>query len=310
MSKQEPEQFRVERSRKAAFTFTPYALLTPVLVVLAAVIAWPLINLLIMSFQKYGREQAFGKPPEFVGFDNYIRVLSDAQFWSVLSRSFLFCLVCASLTMLISTLLALMMTRLSTPFRLLMSIGLLLAWAMPALTATVVWGWMFDTNYGVVNYVLTNWFGLDFGQHSWLINPVSFFFVAAIIVIWGAVPFATFTIYAGLTQVPEEVVEASKLDGASAFEGFRFIVFPFLKPIFVVVAILQIIWDLRVFTQIFALQDIGGLKEKTSTLGVYIYRVSLSGEYGIGGAIAVITVLILMAISLYYVRQSIQEEEL
>jgi N,N'-diacetylchitobiose transport system permease protein len=86
---------------------------------------------------------------------------------------------------------------------------------------------------------------------------------------------------------------------------------PYLKSIFLVVTILQVIWDLRVFTQIFALQGIGGIKEQTSTLGVYIYQVSIgSGQYGIGGAIAVITVIIMMAISMYYVRQSIKEEEL
>ena len=74
---------------------------------------------------------------------------------------------------------------------------------------------------------------------------------------------------------------------------------------------MQVIWDLRVFTQIFALQGIGGIRDQTSTLGVYIYQTSLAGgEYGTGGAIAVITVLILMAISIYYVRQTLKEEEL
>ncbi|MCS4276583.1 N,N'-diacetylchitobiose transport system permease protein [Mycetocola sp. BIGb0189] len=291
--------------------FTPYSLLVPSIVVLGVVIGWPLINLIIMSFQKFGRAQVFGAPPEWIGFGNYAKVLGDPTFWEVLGRSLLFCLVCVVITMVLGTLIAMMMTRLTKFFRLLLSVGLLLAWAMPALTATIVWGWIFDTDYGVINNVLVNVFGLDFHQHSWLIDPVSFFFVAAIIVIWGAVPFVTFTVYAGLSQVPDEVLEAASLDGAGYLARFRLIVFPYLKSIFVVVTILQIIWDLRVFTQIYALQGIGGIKEQTSTLGVYIYQTSLgSGEYGIGGAIAVITVIILMAISLYYVRQSIKEEEL
>ncbi len=297
--------------RKKARQLTPYMLLVPATVVLIAVIGWPLLQLLIMSFQEFGRAQVFGAPAPFIGFDNYTKILSDQQFWNVLMRSFLFCAVCVVATMVLGTLIALMMMRLHRFFRLVMSVGLLLAWAMPALTATIVWGWIFDTDYGVVNNVLTNAFGLDFVQHSWLIDPVSFFFVAAVIVVWGAVPFVAFTVYAGLTQVPDEVLEAAQLDGASYTQRFRLIIMPYLKSIFLVVTILQVIWDLRVFTQIFALQGIGGIKEQTSTLGVYIYQVSIgSGQYGIGGAIAVITVIIMMAISMYYVRQSIKEEEL
>ena len=127
----------------------------------------------------------------------------------------------------------------------------------------------------------------------------------------GAVPFVAFALYAGLTQVPDEVLEASQLDGAGGVQQFRLIVFPYLKPIFLITTILQIIWDLKVFTQIFALQDIGGIREQTNTLGVYIYQVSIAGgDFGTGGAIAVITAIILMSVSLYYIRQTVKEEEL
>lgn len=299
---------RKDRPRRR---FTPYTLLVPSLVILGLVIGWPLIQLFIMSFQDYGRAQVFGAPAPFIGFDNYIAVLTDQMFWDVLFRSFAFAAVNVGVTMLLGTLIALLLNALNKYFRLFLSIGLLLAWAMPALTSTIVWGWMFDTGYGVVNYALTHWFGLDFIGHSWLINPLSFFFVATLIIVWGAVPFVAFTVYAGLTQVPDEVLEAAQLDGASGYQRFRLIVVPYLRSIFLVVFILQVIWDLRVFTQIFALQGIGGIKEQTSTLGVYIYQVSLSsGEFGLGGAIAVIMVIIMMGISLYYVRQSMKEEEL
>jgi N,N'-diacetylchitobiose transport system permease protein len=291
--------------------FTPYALLVPASVVLLIVVGWPLVQLFVISFQEFGRAQVFGAPAPFIGIDNYTKVLGDPAFWNVMVRSILFCLVNVVVTMVGGTLVALLMTRLNRFFRVLMSVGLLLAWAMPALTATIVWGWMFDTSYGVVNYALTHFLGLDFQSHSWLINPLSFFFVATLIVVWGAIPFVAFTVYAGLTQIPDEILEAAQLDGAGSVQRFRLIVFPYLKSIFLVVTILQVIWDLRVFTQIYALQGIGGIREQTSTLGVYIYQVALgSGEYGIGGAIAVITVFFMMAISLYYVRQSLKEEQL
>lgn len=292
--------------------FTPYALLGPAILVLAAIVGWPLIQLVVTSFQEFGRAQVFGAPPAWVWFDNYVDVLTDPVFWGVLIRSLVFAAACVVITMVLATLIALMMTRLNTGFRLVLTVGMLLAWAMPALTATIVWGWMFDTAYGVVNHVLVNWFGMEeFHQHSWLIDPLSFFFVAGIIIVWGAIPFAAFTLYAGLTQVPEEVIEAAQLDGAGAFARFRLIVFPYLKPIFLIVTILQVIWDIRVFTQIFALQDIGGITAQTNTLGTYIFQTSIAGgDFGHGGAIAVLTAILLMAISIYYIRQVLKEEEL
>jgi N,N'-diacetylchitobiose transport system permease protein len=303
----DPRGFR-RRSRRAGFT--PLVLIVPACLILIAVIGWPLVQLFVMSFQEFGRAQVFGRDAPFVGFENYQRVLGDPQFWAVLGRSLLFCLANVVTAMTLGTLVALLMNRVHTFFKVLVSVGLLLAWAMPALTATIVWGWMFDTQYGVVNFLLEGVSGQDFTNHSWLIDPVSFFVVATIIVTWGAVPFVAFTIYAGLTQVPDEVLEASQLDGAGAWQRFRLIVFPYLRSIFVVVIILQVIWDLRVFTQIFALQGIGGIKEQTSTLGVYIYQTSIGGgDYGTGGAIAVIMVLLMVAISVFYVRRSLTQEE-
>ncbi|GAA2240447.1 sugar ABC transporter permease [Herbiconiux moechotypicola] len=302
-----PDEPRRSRPRGR---FTPLLLLVPACLILIAIIGWPLVQLFVMSFQEFGRAQVFGMPAPFVGFENYQRVLGDPQFWAVLGRSILFCLANVVTAMTLGTLIALLMNRVNRFFKVLVSVGLLLAWAMPALTATIVWGWMFDTQYGVVNYLLEAVSGQDFTNHSWLIDPFSFFVVATIIVTWGAVPFVAFTIYAGLTQVPGEVLEASQLDGAGAWQRFRLIVFPYLRSIFVVVIILQVIWDLRVFTQIFALQGIGGIKEQTSTLGVYIYQTSIGGgDYGTGGAIAVIMVLLMVAISVFYVRRSLKEEE-
>lgn len=309
----QPEPQRPDRRRRRrAGGLTPYALLVPASIVLAAIVGWPLVQLLITSMQEFGRAQVFGAPPEWVWFDNYVSVLTDPEFYAVLGRSLMFAAACVVITMVLGTLIALLLQRLPKGFRLLLSLGLLLAWAMPPLSATIVWGWMFDTDYGVVNSVLVNTFGLEqYAQHSWLIEPLSFFLVAGVIIVWGAVPFVAFALYAGLTQVPDEVLEAAQLDGTGPLKRFRFITFPYLKPIFLITTILQIIWDLKVFTQIFALQDIGGIRELTNTLGVYIYQVSIAGgDFGTGGAIAVITAIILMSISLYYVRQTVKEEEL
>ena len=212
--------------------------------------------------------------------------------------------------MILGVLVALLLNRLGKVLRTFVSVGLLLAWAMPPLSATIVWGWIFDTQYGVLNYILTNWFGLDFEGHSWLIDPLSFFFVAAIIIVWGAVPFVAFTrlrgAHAGSGRGARGGAARRRRRRQALLPGRRAV----HQPILMIVTILQVIWDLRVFTQIYALQSIGGLAEQTNTLGVYIYRVSLgSGDFGIGGAISVILVLLLVAVSIFYVRQSVKEDD-
>lgn len=292
------------------FDATPLALLIPSLIMLVVFIGWPLVQLVIMSFQEYGREQIFGAPADFIGIDNYLRVLGDAEFWTVLARSIGLCVVSVAATMVLGVSIALMMKALGKVMRTVVSVGLLLAWAMPALTATIVWGWIFDTEYGLVNYFLTQVTGESWQGHSWLSDPLSFFAVAAIIITWGAVPFVAFSTYAGLTQVPDEVMEAASLDGAGGWQRFRLIVVPYVRSILIVLLILQIIWDLRVFAQIYALQTIGGVRADTNTIGVYIYSVSMAtGDLGSGGAIAVILVLILLAISAYYIRTMLKTED-
>jgi len=296
--------------RRRPFDGTPLVLLLPALLMLVVFIGWPLLQLIIMSFQKYGREQIFGAPPSFVGLDNYVRVLTDSEFWVVLGRSVGLMLVSVVATMVFGVAIAVMMKSLGKVMRTVVSVGLLLAWAMPALTATIVWGWIFDTSYGLVNYLLTQITGQNWIGHSWLSDPLSFFGVAAIIITWGAIPFVAFSTYAGLTQVPDEVLEAASLDGSSAWQRFRHIVVPYVRSILLVLLILQVIWDLRVFAQIYALQTIGGVRADTNTIGVYIYSVSMAtGDLGSGGAIAVILVIVLLAISAYYIRSMLKTED-
>ncbi|MFV2144363.1 MULTISPECIES: carbohydrate ABC transporter permease [Isoptericola] len=300
-----PQELRTKKSSPF-----PYALLTPALAVLAVLVAWPILKLLVTSFQEYGRAQAFGAPPEWVGLDNYVEVLTSGEFYAVLARSVGFMVVAVVLTMTLGTLVALLMIRLGKAMRMLVTVGLLLAWAMPALSTVMVWGWMFDTRYGVVNYLLTQVTGSDWAGHSWLIEPLSFFLVLGLIVVWMGVPFIAFTMYAGLTQVPVETLEASQLDGANARQRFFQIQVPFVRSIIIVLIVLSVIWDLRVFAQVYALQGIGGLYEKTSTLGVWIYQKgTASGDFGFAAAAAVVMVFIMLLISLYYVRQTLKEDD-
>lgn len=289
----------------------PWLFLVPSLAVLAAITGYPLVRMLWLSVHEYERAQLLGVPARFVGLDNYTATLTDARFWTVTARSFAFMVVCVVLTITLGTLVALLLMKLGKAMRLVLSVGLLLAWAMPPLAAMLVWGWMFDSQYGVVNHLLTRLGSTSWMGHSWLIDPASFFAVATLVVVWGAIPFVAFTLYAGFTQVPGEVIEAAQLDGASARQRFFGVQVPYVRSIYVVLIVLSMIWDLKVFTQIFVLQGIGGIKSETSTLGVYIYEMGMAqGHYGAASAIAVIFTVLMLVISAYYVRATVKEEEL
>jgi len=283
----------------------PYLLLLPALLALVLMLGFPLIRLVTLSLQDFGLKQQFGAPAEWVGLKNFREILSDDQFWQVLRRTIVFCAVNVMLTMVLGLAIAMLLNRLGKWMRLLTMTGLMLAWSMPALTATVIWQWIFDTQYGIANWL----FGRQ-GQ-SWLSNPLTFYFVATIIVVWMGIPFVAFTLYAGLTQIPSETMEAASIDGATPWQRFRDIVVPSLKPILLILTSLSVLWDFRVFTQIYVLQSAGGINRDTNLLGVYAYRTSIgSSHFDRGAAIAIVMVLITVLLTLVYLRSMVRQEEL
>jgi N,N'-diacetylchitobiose transport system permease protein len=298
------------RRRRRRASGLPYLMLAPACVALVFMLGYPLLRLAVMSFQQFGLKQQFGAPAPWVGLENFRSIFTDDYFWTVLWRTLIFCGVNVMLTMVLGLAIATLLDKLHRGMRLLVSIGLMLAWAMPALTATVVWQWLFDTQYGLVNWLLTR-LGGDYSSHSWLSEPLSFLAVATIIVVWMGVPFVAFTLYAGMTQVPSDVLEAAAIDGAGPWQRFRDVTVPFLKPILLILTALSVLWDFRVFTQVYVLQRAGGINRDTNLLGVYAYRISIGGNrFDTGAAIAIVMVAITMLLTLVYLREMARQEEL
>src|SRR4051812_13943231 len=283
----------------------PYLLLLPALLALVLMLGFPLIRLVTLSLQDFGLKQQFGAPAEWVGLKNFREIFADDEFWRVLRRTVVFCAVNVMLTMVLGLAIAMLLQRLGKWMRLLTMTGLMLAWSMPALTATVIWQWIFDTQYGIANWL----FGRQ-GQ-SWLSNPLTFYFVATIIVVWMGIPFVAFTLYAGLTQIPSETMEAAAIDGATQWQRFRDIVVPSLKPILLILTSLSVLWDFRVFTQVYVLQRAGGITRDTNVLGVYAYRISIgANQFDKGAAVAIVMVAITVLMTMFYLRSMTQVEEL
>jgi len=288
--------------------FTPYMLLLPATVIVLLAMAYPVVWQLITSMQHFGLSQQFGAAPEWVWFDNYITLFTDPTTWLVVGRSVAFCLVTAAVTMLVGIGMALLMQAVSTWARISLQIAMLLAWATPVVAAMTIWNWIFDWRRGLINWLLSS-MGLPFEGHNWLENPLSFFGVALIIVVWMSVPFVAFSVYAGLTQVPGEVLEAAQMDGATPWQRLRLIIVPIIKPVLGIVLLLQLIWDLRVFSQIKMLQDRGSIASQTDVLGTYIYQVGIgSSDFAMASAMSIFVLLLTIALSWFYVRNLIKED--
>lgn len=294
---------------RARRTPLPYGLLVPAVAALGLALGYPLVRQVVLSLQEFGLAQQFGRPPTWIGLRNYRELVTDPYLWQVAVRSVVFCLVNAAITLAIGVGIALLMRHMAKPVRLLVQSSMLLAWAMPVIAALTVWQWLFDSRHGVINWLLTK-AGSDHTGHSWLIEPLSFFFVATVIVVWMSVPFVAFTVYAALTQVPEELVEAAEIDGAGPWQRLRAVILPSVRGVLLVVALLQVIWDLRVFTQIYVLQQAGGITRDTNLLGTYIYRLGIGGgDFGMAAAVAIFMLALTVLLTAPYVRTMLRQEE-
>jgi len=298
------------RSRPRRRSAVPYVLVVPALVALLLGLGYPLVWQVSTSFKKFGLAQQFGKPPEWVGLANFADLVGNGTFWAVLIRSLVFCVVTAVVTVVIGVLIAQLMNAVGRVTRLVLQISMLLAWAMPVAAATTVFIWLVDRRRGVVNYLLDKIPGIDTNRFDWLAHPGTFFLVASVLIVWMSVPFVSFAVYAGLTQVSGEVMEAAALDGAGAWQRFWRIIVPMLRTVFAIVLLLQLIWDLRVFAQITLLQDAGSKAGDFDLLGTYVYKLgAAANDYGMASAVAIVVLVITLAVSWVYVRELLKEDE-
>jgi N,N'-diacetylchitobiose transport system permease protein len=288
----------------------PYLLVAPVLLVVGAILGYPLYKLLTLSFQQYGLAELIQRKGTWIGFDNYESVLRDEIFWDTLVRTVVFTAACVGLTIGVGSLLALLLVRVSTWVRILLTAALVLVWSMPPVVAVQVWYWMTNFDNGVSNYLMTRLLPGDFSQHDWYATTFSKLAMVALLVVWTAIPFVTITVYAGLAQVPRELVEAAEIDGAGPFRVFRDVTFPILKPILLILTSLSIIWDFGVFTQPYLLIGAGNLDATNYLMGVYIFIEGYGkSDFGRGAAISVLMLLIVMALSVAYVRRMVRMED-
>ncbi|TDD11388.1 sugar ABC transporter permease [Nonomuraea deserti] len=186
-----------------------------------------------------------------------------------------------------------MLVRLRRGLRLAVMSALALAWATPIIAATTIFQWLFQSELGVVNWLLVT-LGFDsFQGYTWFADGTATFAVLVILVVWQSVPFAALTLYAGLTTIPAELYESARIDGGNGWQVFWKITVPMLRQLFALIASLEVIWVAKCFPQIWVLSQ-GGPDDATTTLPVYAFKIArVLHRYDLGSAVAMLTVVIL-----------------
>ena len=288
----------------------PYLLIAPVVLVLAAILGYPIYYLVRLSFQRYDLFALLQHHGTYVGLENFTSVLRDPVFQHTLVRTIVFTVANVGLTMVLGTLIALLLVRISTWVRILLTTGLVLVWAMPPVVAVQVWSWITNSENGVLNYVLTELHVGNYFQHNWYETPFWQLTMVTTLIVWGAIPFVAITVYAALSQVPHELIEAAEIDGARAWRVFKDVTMPVIMPVLLILTSLSIIWDFGVFTQPYLLIGQGHQDPTNYLMSVYLYIEGYTKtEFGRGAAISILMLAIVAALSVVYIRRMLRAGE-
>lgn len=285
---------------------TPYVYILPATLFLGAIMGYPIVFAIWMSFQKYDLAALVSKNTEFNGLDNYIGILTNPNFWVALDHSLIFTFVSIFFQFSIGLGLAILFSK---PFRgsNLMRGLLLSGWQIPSVVTGTIFLWLFNLDYGLVNYVLTS---LNIIQEpiGWLTQADTALMTVILVNIWLGIPFNTILLTAGITGLPEETFEAATVDGANGWQKLIYLTLPLLKSTILATLMLGFIYTLRVF-DVFWIMTKGGPGTATEVLPTFAYRLSfINFNFGQSAAVSVVILTILMVAAVFYLRFSIQEK--
>jgi N,N'-diacetylchitobiose transport system permease protein len=301
-----PAPTRKRRGISLGNRLFPYILILPCLAVLIGVLLYPLVRVVQLSLQDVNNFLLFKyvKLDQYIGFKGFSNVLTSGEFWQVVERSLLFTIEVVVLSLAIGLGVALLLNRVSNWAKIFVVTVLMFVWAIPAIVTGIVFKWIFSDTSGVVDYILYELGGKGMRGYNWVANSTQgLYIVVAGMVVWGALPFLVLGLNAAITQVPKELVEAAKVDGASPWENFRHVVLPIIRPFLLMCFSLSFIWDFQVFSQIWVWTD-AVPADGYQTIGVYIYEKSFTADkYSLGAVVSIIMIVMMISVMAVYVRQ-------
>lgn len=280
-----------------------WLLILPALLLLAAVFAYPIGQAFWQSLftQNLGTELQ----PQFSGLQNYGRMMQDGRFWQDLWNTTLFTAVSIALEFAIGLGIALVLNQSFRGRNTVRTIAIL-PWALPTALIALAWTWIFNDQYGVVNDLLTR-LGLISEGINWLGNPTLAMVAVIIADVWKTTPFISVLLLAGLQSIPDDLYEAHRIDGATAWQSFRQITLPLLVPQIVIALVFRFAQAFGIFDLI-AVMTGGGPGGATEMVSLYIYATVMRYlDFGYGAALVVVTFLLLIlavAIATYILNRS------
>jgi multiple sugar transport system permease protein len=295
-----PERTRARRRVRLRSGLVAAGFIAPIAIYLVVFYAYPLYRNIDLSLRDYTLRSFIDGTAEFVGFDNYVKVIQSTTFLPALTNTAVFTFVSIAFQFAIGLALAVFFFR-RFPLAATLRALFLVPWLLPLLVSASVWAWMLNSESGIVNAALGA-VGID--QVNWLTSPQWAMVSVLIANIWIGIPFNLVILYSGLQNIPEEIYEAASLDGASGWQRFWRITFPLLRPVSAITLLLGFVYTLKVFDIIWIMTR-GGPGDSSATFAIWSYRLGFgSGSPDLSPAAAVSNLLILVAFvfGLVYIR--------
>ena len=281
-------------------SISAYLLLLPYFLLFFVFFLVPAITILPMSFTRW----SLLDKPRFVGFQNYLKLINDSLFWKSVGNTFYYTILVTALLTILGLLLALLINQ-NLKGKTLGRMFVIIPYVISSAAAGVIWKWMYNQNFGIINSYMraVNLPVLPFLTNTKWAMPSIVFMNA-----WWSVGFNTIIYLAALQGIPKELYEAAEVDGANKLQAFRYITFPFLKPITLYVTVLCAANSFQMFDEAYMVTQ-GGPVGSTTTLIFRIYNTAFEAfRFGDAAAISVVTMLFILTLSLLQFKLNRNEE--
>nr|WP_274636505.1 sugar ABC transporter permease [Microbacterium bovistercoris] len=280
--------------------FEPYVLIAPTVLLVLGLMVIPII--IVIAYSLFDNVVT-NQNPQFVGFANYVTILTDPNFWNAVSNTLIFTVASVVIHMIIGVAFALMLNSKlvhALPRAIFRAIYIL-PWIFTASVVAVLWRLLLDPS-GVINYVLTTLGALQEAV-PWLATPATALLAVTVINIWSGYPFFMISLLAGLQGVPTDLYEAARVDGAGLIRQFFSVTLPALRPVLYSMALLDLLWTTQQFTLIWATTG-GGPINHTEVVSTYTYKLAFNSyQFSLASTSAVVILVASLFVAIFYVRQ-------
>ena len=274
-------------------------LITPALLVLGTVVLLPMLKGISVSFSAYGLSNM--NHPVWNNFQNYIKLFRKGEVFVYFGNTFLYVFIAVGSQCILGLIIALLLNTRIAGRGILRGL-LMIPWVIPSVVTAILWRWMLQPQYGVLNYIFHNLGLSDTMNIAWAQHPVLSMLSVSMAAVWRQLPYMTVMILAALQALDHTIVEAARIDGASSTQLLFHITLPSIRPVIATAIWISVMQNFQMFTIIWNMTG-GGPVTATTTLSVAVYRRAfIEYDFGTGSALGVLWLIVLFVATLIYNR--------